>query len=568
MPNTTGAIDGFKLEAVPPADDLSSTEEESRLKKSRDSTVGTCTRIQAYFSRLDRNYGLRFLILCCMTTQLLKGFCRAQSSQSARFLVQLWNIPGPKIDTFTAISDIPWSMKPVVAVLSDLYPLFGFRKIPYITIGILLGISGLCLVSFIPPELSSIQVPIFGLFLANFCWMTADILVEGLFARRIATHPETGPDFILFVSIGQQVAYLFSSVISGAVLESGLPNNAQWNIAICLLPTAFTLYPVLANFGSEVRISSKSESHAHRKEQWARQRVIILMSILTGSMSLIFAVAGLVLEPTSNFILCVCLLVVLNLCSWAFFSAFIGKLVLFLSIVAATNVSISGPAHYFYTDSESQYPEGPHFGPYFFVTICGLVGAVTAIIATCLFAFFKGAKYRAVYMVLILLNGLLSAPNSLLFSRLNRVWGISDYVFVGTDTATQTAIAALFFAPGLLMLSRICPDQLESSMFAILAANTNFAITASGPISGFICDSFGITPDGSRNESQKFENMWIANILMVGLKLIPLLFIWMLPNISMTEPFDDVRESVTLGSPFSRFMIWTKRYQSTDPAHV
>jgi hypothetical protein len=215
-------------------------------------------------------------------------------------------------------------------------------------------------------------------------------------------------------------------------------------------------------------------------------------------------------------------------------------------------MSISGPAQYFYTDSESQYPEGPHFEPWFFVTVCGIVGALVAIIASCAFVYLKHAKYRSLYVAIIMMNAIMSAPNSILFSRLNVKWGISDYWFVTLDTAFQTGIQAMFYSPGLLLLSRVSPDQLESSMFAILAANTNLASTITGPISGFISQQFGITPDGSYNESHKFENMWKANILMSLIKLIPLAFVWLLPNIKLSEPLDNVRIDVSRDSPLNR----------------
>ena len=515
----------------------------------RDSARGPAAKLLEYFRVLRSDYGIRFLILISLTVHLLKGFCRAQSQQSVRFLLQEWSVPGPKVDTYTSVIDIPWSMKPLVAIVSDMFPLLGYKKMPYIGMATVIGLVGICIASFMSPDSVPVQVPVLGLFLGNFSWMTADILVEGLFARRMAEHPKSGPDFVVFISIGQQVAYLLSSVISGSMLENIYPNGAQWNVALCLIPTALALYPVFANYGGEERTENSS-----RKHLWSTQRVVVVLSFVTGFFSLLFAFAGVVIDTRANFALCISILVLLNGLAWALFSPTIGNLVLFLGIVSGTNMSISGPAQYFYTDTVAQYPEGPHFTPYFYVTVCGIVGAVMAIFAMFIYAFFKTVRYRSVYIVLILLNAVLSAPNSILFSRINKTWGLSDHLFVGADTAIQTAIGALFFAPGLLLLARVCPDQVESSMFAILAANTNLAMTANGPISGYICESLGITPNGSLMETEKFKNMWIANLIMVGLKLVPLAFVFLLPKIKMTESLTGVRESVTTGSPYARLV--------------
>jgi hypothetical protein len=509
--------------------------------------------VSEFFRSLQSDYGIRFLILTSLVAHWLKGFCRAQSQHSIRYLLQLWGVPGPQLDTYQSIADLPWSLKPLIAILSDMFPIFGFKKIPYVTIATGFGISGLCVTSFLSPTSTPVQAPVIGLFLANFCWMTADILIEGLAARRMAEHPESGPNFVMFISIGQQVTFLLSSVISGMVFEK-CEDGPQLNISLCLVPTILSLYPMLANFGGETRIRSCREA---RINQWRNQKTIILISITSGILCLLYALVGIMVHDTTViFSFCLFILFTLNSLTWASFTPAVGRLVLFLGIVSATNLSISGPAQYFYTDTVAQYPEGPHLEPWFFVTVCGIVGSVVAIIASCIYALFKQAKYRFVYIAIILLNATLSAPNSFLFSRLNLKWGIPDHWFVATDTAFQTAVQALFYAPALLLLSRVSPDQMESSMFAILAANSNLASTISGPISGFICQLFGITPDGSANESSKFENMWKANILMSCIKLTPLAFVWLLPNISMCESLDNVRSAVTRNSPINRFFAY------------
>lgn len=505
-----------------------------------------------FFRSLNADYGIKFLILTSLTSHWLKGFCRSQFQQSIRFLLQLWGVPGPQLDTYQSIADVPWSMKPLIAIVSDMFPILGFKKIPYVVLATCLGLAGICVAAFLPAESTPVEAPVMGLFCANLCWMTADILVEGLFSRRMACQPKSGPNFVVYVTVGQHIACLISAVVSGLMLTKYIESGPQLNLALCLVPTTIYLYPIIANFGSEEKVVS---GRATRLDLWNAQRAVVVLSIIIGCCSLLFALVGILLRGESPIAFSIVLLIVLNFLIWASFSPAIGKMAVFLAIVSVTNLSIAGSAQYFYTDSEIQYPEGPHFEPMFFITVCGVVGAVVAIFAMIVFALFKNAKYRLVYLCLITLNAILSAPNSILFSRLNRIWGISDHVFVATDTALQTAIQTLFFAPAMLLLSRVCPDQLESSMYAILASNTNFAATISGPIGGFICESFGITPDGSLNESVKFENMWKANLLMAGLKLTPLAFLWLLPNCRMSDSLDSIRSTVSDKSPIKRLLF-------------
>jgi len=500
--------------------------------------------------KLSADYGVKLLIMISLCAHGMKGFCRLQYAQSARYLLQGSMVPGPRIDVYTSIMEVPWSMKPLIAICSDMFPICGYRKTPYIVITTVLGIAGLMLSACV----NTSYVQIGGLFLANFCWMTCDILVEGMYSRRMAEHPDSGPDLVVFISLGQQLTNVISSVVSGAVLQGmdgflGL-SGSQWNLSLCLLPTVLILAPALLGFLGEERILAE-DSKKQRRLTWKNQREIVFLSLLVGVGSLLFAVLGMALEMDANFACSLSIFFILNFFTWAFLTPLVGRLVLFLAIAAVSNLSMGGVSHYFYTDDEKAYPEGPHFEPWFFVTVCGLVGSAACVLALVIYSKFRSAKYHIVFIVLIVLNAILSLPNSILFSRLNVNLGIPDKVFVGSDTALQTAMASLLFAPGFLLLSRACPETLESSMFAILASNTNLAASIAGPVSAYACTLFGITPDGSLNESEKFDNMWILNLLMAGIKLVPLLFLFLLPNVGMTDSLPGVRDAVTRNSPYS-----------------
>merc|ERR1719329_586644 len=53
----------------------------------------------------------------------------------------------------------------------------------------------------------------------------------------------------------------------------------------------------------------------------------------------------------------------------------IAKFNAFSLIQTSLSLSTSGAAFYFYTDNETQYPEGPHFSEFFYNSVMGTVGA-------------------------------------------------------------------------------------------------------------------------------------------------------------------------------------------------
>ncbi len=494
---------------------------------------------------LRNDYGLRLLIMISLCAHWCKGFGRFQLMNSMQYLMQSpWGVSGPQMDIYTTICDLPWAMKPLLAIGSDMFPIYGYRKNPYILFTAVLGLSGVMLSSFISPTVSTVEVPLAGLFLMNFAWMTCDVLVEGVYARRMAEKASSGPDLVVFISVGQQICGLLSSLVSGLVIQhaDGLLGftGAQWNLAICFVPTAGVIVGSLFNCIDEKPLNP-IKSREIRRQIWNNQRVIVWLSIFIGMGSLAYTMLGMFyrldrsVHGIANLGFALGVLLLLNGLLWKFLPRVTSRLMIFLGLCAVSNISVRGPAHYFFTDTAEQYPEGPHFTPWFYVTVCGVVGAVAGVGGAFLFGFFKQVKFRKMYIVAILVNVAVAMPNSIMFARLNVTWGISDYVFVGGDTALNAALTTLYYMPGLLLMTRICPDKIESTMFAILTSNINFAQTAGSALCAFLCSVLAISPEGAVAESAQFDNMWVANVIMCGIKLLPIFFVVLVPNVRMTE---------------------------------
>lgn len=485
------------------------------------------------FQRLRANYGIRFLILLSLCSHWTKGFCRVQILFSLRYFFQEWNISGPQLEVFASVVEIPWAMKPLIAVCSDLFPVLGLRKTPYMLSTSVVGLAGLCLASFVRSDAVPAEVPLAGLFFANIGWMTCNLLVDGISAQRIAAQPESGPDLIVFQSIGQQITFFVSMVISGVVIDRmqgiGGLSGAQWNISLCILPSALLLYPIFENYIGEARMQKI-------ERKWT---CLVTASILVGSGSVGFAIACFLMKDLVVQVVVTSTIVggVTFLCTrLEDFQK--GRIVAFLAFVSLfTNLSVSGPAHYFFTDSKTQYPDGPHFEPWFWLSICGFSGAIAGLLALLGLSRKAGeCNYRFLFTVLLILGAAVSSSESLIFARITARWGIPDHAFVVVGTILSGAVGAMLSLPTSLLLSRLCPYE-ESMMFSILSSAVNLAQLLGGPVSALLCVAFKVTPDGGPyDESSKFENLWICNLVTSVLKVVPLVFIFMVPNITLKDP--------------------------------
>merc|ERR1712048_433327 len=67
--------------------------------------------------------------------------------------------------------------------------------------------------------------------------------------------------------------------------------------------------------------------------------------------------------------------------------------------------------------------------------------------------------------------------------------------------------------PSVMIMSRLCPRGLEATMFALLASASNLGSNISNYSGAFLLDVLGVRPNGGKNESDQFENLWLTLFL-------------------------------------------------------
>merc|ERR1719163_2531672 len=109
----------------------------------------------------------------------------------------------------------------------------------------------------------------------------------------------------------------------------------------------------------------------------------------------------------------------------------IAKFNAFSLIQTSLSISAGGAGFYFFTDNEQEYPEGPHFSPFFFNSVLGIVTAVFSLFGIfCYQRYMTTWNYRYILLCTNLALSILSLPDIVLFTRFNVQLGIPDHVFV------------------------------------------------------------------------------------------------------------------------------------------
>eukprot|EP00927_Polykrikos_kofoidii_P014653 TRINITY_DN16462_c0_g1_i1.p1 TRINITY_DN16462_c0_g1~~TRINITY_DN16462_c0_g1_i1.p1 ORF type:complete len:553 (-),score=45.60 TRINITY_DN16462_c0_g1_i1:44-1702(-) len=512
---------------------------------------------RGWFQELTCAYGEKVLILVFGTQHLLKGFVHSMTSPSTTFLLASYGVVGPQLQVYAGITMLPWMLKPVLGLLSDFCPIYGFYKTPYMIGAVVAGVASLLILGLS----SEPQLPLAGLvvclLLKNVMISATDLLTEAKCAEVISMRPERGPDLVAFIWGGIEVAGIIALIIARPVMQNFGPRSP---LIVAAFPAMLVLWPLLRECLQETpRIPE--EVVRFRQVLINENGEVLLLSGLVVAASLTLTVVSAVSEDAYwCFLASIVVLCMLPAALFVFLRPAIAKVSMFHLIQVSLNISINGATFYFYTDLPYQYPQGPHFSIQFYTDVLGVVGSCCSLVGLVFYRkFLADWSFRSILCLSNVMIVLLSLFDQVIFTRANVRLGIPDTVFALGSAASVTAISNWQWMPTVVLLSQLCPRGLEATMFALLASCHNIGVAISQHFGAYLLHQLSVEPDGSAFEGDQFKNLWKASLVSTFL---PLASIWLIPRLIpcakqnegvMTEEL----ESATTGS------LWRQLFRKT-----
>mmetsp|Transcript_21578 Transcript_21578/g.50304 ORF Transcript_21578/g.50304 Transcript_21578/m.50304 type:complete len:578 (-) Transcript_21578:89-1822(-) len=512
-----------------------------------------------WFQKLQYNFGTELLVAIFAAEHLIKGFDHGVGMDATGFLWKAYHVEASNVQTYVAIKAMPWSLKPVFGAISDLLPIMGYRKAPYIVISSIIGVCcylaiGLDFATTIP-----VQMCVVMLIGCNLQGSVCDLLTEAQYSERLAEQPEHGPDLVSFVWLGQTVLSLVASLVIGPLLSVGGPHLV---FLICVGPASVVFWPMMRNYFGE-RYQTPKEASDMRARMLAVWEVFIpVCAVLFGAIALTFTGLAVHSKLLRLIVALVCLAVVL-VAIYISLRPEISRVISFYIIQSAVHVSFSGASFYFYTDTADEFAAGPHFSKTFFTTVLGVVSAICSLIGLWLYvSFFKHWGYRKLLYVTNVILCVAYLLDIVQFTRFNKTLGISDHVFVLGSHTVQRVVARVAWMPQVLMLSQMCPRGLEGTMYAILAGSANFGSSISSFLGAYLLQVCGVNPKGNVGDAAHFANLWLPCAVSAVLPALMILIIpLMIPDIHQTGAIlVEDPSSPSAGSLINR---WTTRRRAT-----
>mmetsp|Transcript_121840 Transcript_121840/g.389616 ORF Transcript_121840/g.389616 Transcript_121840/m.389616 type:complete len:585 (+) Transcript_121840:134-1888(+) len=506
-----------------------------------------------FLSSLEKHFGFEFLVMLFASQHVMKGFGMSFTQPCQRYLFSSYKVPGPQMQVYGSVVMLPWAMKPVIGLVSDLFPIGGYHKLPYMFLATILGLCACATIGLVQMEHLSILHLVVCLFFVHLMFSVTDLLTEAKYAEKLRAIPEHGPSLVTYVWFGLNLGGLFAVASVGVVIANA---GAKIPFLIAVAPMSFIFVPLLRNYmGDQPR---DPEELAKFRETLAEQKEVCLLCFMMflGTMSMTFAGLYFDSRETNAAVAIVVALVMLVSFSLVL-RPMIAKVNAFFLLQSSLGLSIEGASFYFYTDSRLAYPEGPHFSQEFYVSVLGIGSTLCSLLGIWTYQRYATTwTYRQLLLVTNVAVALLSLLDVVMFTRTNVKLGIPDHFFVLGSSVFTMVISQWQWMPGIVITAQLCPDGMEATMYALLAGCHNLGWAIAANCGALLLEVLDCAPKGSLLESQQFENLWIASLVSTVLpSLVLVLLPILIPDAKQTDKLlaDDDRDA-SEGSVFRRWM--------------
>lgn len=510
--------------------------------KQRRECSWTCG-IAEFIDDLAGAMGYKLLILLFFVEHVERGFVADFTGQADQYIYKSYSVPGPQVNIFSGITQLPWALKPIIGLVSDMLPLGGYHKSPYMIASAITGCIALVVIGAVPKTMLSLTLLVVCLFFNQTQLSVCDILAEAKYAERIQQVPAYGPHLLSYVWFGMNIGSLVGMLLSGIILATFSPKLPY---LIAALPAGMVLIPLILGCLEEKRVTP--EEAAEQRKKFYKQTEAMLLSGMICLACLGLTVCGLASSNVRlNATVALLAFLLVGFSFSVFLSPTIAKFNAWSLLQTSLSLSTRGAAFYFQTDTAEQYPEGPHFSPFFYNSVIGTVGALTSLVGIITFQrYMTHYKYRNLLLVTNVVFSFLNMLDAVLYSRLNKRIGIPDHAFVLGTGVLQNVMNQWQWLPQVIILSYFCPKGMEATMYALLAGCHNLGNTIASNWGALLLELLSINPNGSPGEGDQFQNLWKASLLASVLPMITVVALFQfIPDVKQGDRIVDPHETAT-----------------------
>ncbi|KAK3128577.1 hypothetical protein QOZ80_6BG0463640 [Eleusine coracana subsp. coracana] len=372
---------------------------------------------------------------------------------------------------YQGITSIPWMIKPLWGLLTDVLPVAGYRRRPYFILAGFIGVIAMLTIS-LHSKLHALFA-LLALMMGSASVAIADVTIDACVAENSMIYPHLTADMMSLNGFCAAVGGLIGFSISGFLVHA---IGSKGALGLLTIPSGLIILAGLLL--KEVQIPNFPYEQAHKKFAEASEKMLTTLKCPE------------VWRP----------------CVYMYMSL-------------ALSLDIQEGMFYWYTDKSA----GPSFSEGF-IGFMFAVGSVGALIGVLLYQnILKFHPFRNLLFSSQLLLSLSGMLDLILVLRLNLKMGIPDYYFAVIDEGVSKMINRIKWMPLLVLSSKLCPTGIEGTFFALLMSIDNIGGLTASWGGGLLLHLLNIT----RTE---FKNLWAAIIIRNAMRLLPLALLFLIPR--------------------------------------
>ncbi|KAJ0666469.1 putative MFS transporter superfamily, biopterin transporter family [Helianthus annuus] len=448
-----------------------------------------------------------------------------------------------KVQVFIGLYHIPWVMKPIWGLMTDVFPVMGYRRRPYF---ILAGVVGMVAATTVAE--GGVRL---GVAAALWCLIAvaagmamADVTIDACIARNSIEMKELAPDMQSLCGVCSSAGALVGYATSGFFVHHLGPQIALGILAVPAASQIFLGFVIYEKKTSDDLSTKKRQVrfciYGYSKYNFKRLRYLDITDV---SYVLYNAIANLggALKGMYETI--------------QFPEVWKPSLYMYLSI--ALSFSTHEGQFYWYTDPKagpafsqvllfSYYLRGSgtykggaciypnendqlRFSMQELVGMVHAIGALASIVGVLIYhKLLKDYPFRKLLFYAQLVYGLSGFLDLMFILRWNLVLGLPDYMFVVMEECVSRVVSRVRWMPMIVLSTSLCPIGIEGTFFALLMSIDSFGSLSSKWGGAVVLHVFHVM-------RTDFRNLWLVILIRNLLRLATLGFIFLVPN---TTRFD------------------------------
>ncbi len=409
-------------------------------------------------------------LLAILSIYFVEGILGLARLAVSFFLKDELGLTPAQVSALVGIIVLPWMVKPLLGLISDGLPIFGYRRRPYLVLSGILGASAWMSLATVvhTPVGATIAIALSSLSVA-----ISDVIVDSIIVEKARGESQAQAGSLQSLSrMTTSFGGLLTAYFSGLLLEHFTTRTVFAITALFPLIVSAVAWVIVESPVNKVVADNKDSDNLTVKDQLQQLRNVVTQKTIW--------------LPTA-----------------------------FLFIFQATPSADS--AFFFFTTNEL------HFQPEFLGRV-HFVTSIAALVGIWIFQrFLKNLPFRVIFGWSTVLSAVLGMTMLLLVTHTNRMVGIDDQWFTMSDSLILSVMGKIAYMPVLVLAARLCPPGVEATFFALLMSVTNLGGLLSHEIGAVLTYLLGIT-------ETNFDSLWLLVIITNLTRLLPLPFLHWLPE--------------------------------------